>query len=266
MPAIDPGKLAGELDDLVGLVHDPDDTTHAVLDLLDYYADRTRRPKLASAADIARRFGVPGPVLRQVTRRVAEAARNLPDDGDRLADALWEADFRETRLAAAAIFEDREDEGVPAWVEEHARQCSDSVVLNALGAKSLRTWRTVRPEAFLDRIWDWMDGSDRRLIAAACISLGAAIAEPEYRVGPGVFQGLERRLGVLAGRARAALTELLRQLGARSPAEAAQMLKDHIKHGDGHRTVASVIRASLTAYPTRQRKVLEAALSAVEAG
>jgi hypothetical protein len=266
MPAIDPTRFSRELDSLVGLVEVPEEATRACLNLLDFYADRTRRPALTSTADLARKFGAPSPVVRQLSRRLAQAANNLPDAGDRLADALWEADFRETRLAAVAIFEQRTDEGVPAWVEEHARTCTDRIVLSALGGQSIQSWRAAHPDAFLERAWSWIDTSDSRLITVAIVALGEAVSKPEFPLGPKLFQGLESRFDRLAAQPQWPLGELLRKLASRSPAETAQMLTYHLTHGQPHRSLAIAIRTSLPSFPARQRKALEAALSGDEPG
>ncbi len=266
MPAVDPVRLTRELDALAALVQDPDEATRACLSLLDFYADRTRRPKLASTADLARRFGVPAPVVRQLSRRLAESARALPDSGDKLANSLWDSGFRETRLAAAAIIGQRDDDGAPRWVEGHARGCDDSVVLSALGGQGLQAWQTTRPDAFLERVWSWIDASDPRLTALALIALGGAVNQADFSLGPNVFQGLESRLDELASQPRQALVELLRHLAVRSPAETAQMLKRHLKRRSGHPALTQAVRSALPHFPSRQRRVLEAALSAEDAG
>jgi len=262
MPAVDPMRLARELESLAGLVQDSAETTRACLNLLDFYADRTRRPTLATTADLEPKFGVPAPVMRQLSHRVAQAAHDLPDAGDLLADALWESGYRETRLTAAAIFEARVDDGVPSWVEEHAISCSDAVVLNALGGQSLRSWRAAEPDVFLTRVWSWMDSSRAHLPTVALIALSAAISRPEFTLEPELFQGLERRLDQLAAHPRGALRDLVSHLALRSPAETAQMLKDQMVHGAKQREVFAVVRSALPDFPPRHRKVLEAALSA----
>jgi hypothetical protein len=266
MPAIDLTRLSHELDSLGGLVDDPESAVRACLNLLDFYADRTRRPTLRSTADMARKFGAPSPVVRQLARRLALAAINLPDAGERLADALWEADFRETKLAAVAIFEQRADDGVPAWIEAHARTCTDKTVLSALGGQGIRSWRAAHPDAFLERAWSWIDESDSRLMTVAIMALAEAISQPEFPLGPKLFQGLESRFDRLAAQPGRTLGDLLRKLAARSPAETAQMLKYHLTHGKSQRAMAGAVRSSLPSFPARQRRVLEAALSGEEPG
>jgi len=265
MPAIDPTRLSHELDSLGGLVDDPEAAVRACLSLLDFYADRTRRP-MTTTADLARKFGAPAPVVRQLAHRLASAATLLPDSGERLADALWEADFRETRLAAVAIFEERTDDSVPAWVEAQARTCSDKTVLSALGGQGIRSWRAAHPDAFLERAWSWIDESDSRLTAVAIMALAEAISQPEFPLGPKLFQGLEDRFDRLAALPRRTLTDLLRKLADRSPAETAQMLKYHLTHGQSQRAMGDAVRSSLPSFPARQRRVLEAALSGDEPG
>lgn len=266
MPAVDPARFSRELESLTRLVEDPEAATRACLNLLDFYADRTRRPTLTSAADLARKFGAPAPVVRQLSRHFAKAANGLPDAGDRLADALWETEFRETRLAAAAIFEGRTDERVPAWVEEHARECTDRVVLGALAGQSIQSWRAAHPNAFLERAWSWIDTSDSRLSTVAILALGEAVSQPEFPLGPKLYQGLESRFDQLAPLSRRTLGDLLRKLASRSPAETAQMLKYHLKHGASKRSLAAAVRVALPSFPDRQRKVLEAALSGDRSG
>jgi hypothetical protein len=267
MPAIDPTRLARELDALAQLVQDPEEATRTCLKMLDFYADRTRRPTLASTADLDRRFGVPGPVQRALSHRLALAARDLPDQGQHLADVLWQAGYRETRQAAAALFETRTDPYVAAWVEDHGRGCIDMVVLRQLGVQSLKSWRAAHPDLFLARIWSWFDSpGEPLLMALALLALNEAVRQPQFGVGPEVFQGLEARQDALAAQPRRAVGDLLRSLAVRSPAETAQFLKDHLKRAGGQKSLSAVIRTALPEFPSRQRRALEAALSAKETG
>jgi hypothetical protein len=261
MPAVNPRRLSRELDSLVDLIGDPDETARACLNLLDLYADRTRRPTLTTTADLARKFGAPGPVIRELSHRLAQSARTLPDEGERLAGVLWNAGYRETRLAAAAIYAQRADEQVPAWVEARARECRDSVVLKALAAQSLRAWCESDIDAFLDWVWHWLDDADSRLHRVALLSLGEALRRPAFPLEPRIFQALNTRLDDLTDGSRRALGDLLRLMAGRSPAETAKLLEDHLKDAHRHRHLLTVVKGVLPHFPQRQRSLLEATLS-----
>jgi hypothetical protein len=261
MPAIDPARLDRELESVVQLVSHPEEAARACLTLLDFYADRTRRPTLTTTADLEQKFGVPGPVVRELSHRLSTAARALPDRGDSLADVLWGSGYRETRLAAGAIYEHRDDETAPAWVAARARECRDPVVLEHLGSRALLAWRAGDPDGFLAHVWSWLDEGDSQLTVVALTALCEAVRQPGYALAPSLFEGLAERLGGLAATSSRLLGELVRLMAARSPAETAQLLKRVIRESEGGQAVAATIDAALPHFPERQRMLLRSALS-----
>ena len=70
--------------------------------LLDFYADRARRPgQSGKPAPLIDAYKVHPPVLRHILQELIPLAAENPDAGLALCDALWEQPYLEFRLLAS---------------------------------------------------------------------------------------------------------------------------------------------------------------------
>src|SRR3989304_215281 len=105
MPAIQLARLKIQSAQLSEDFVRPDKFVRGLRDLLELYADRTRRSgQFGEPAPLLPAFKVPAPVLRQVLKDLAPMATGDPQGGLALCEALWAEPFLEFRLLAAYLW------------------------------------------------------------------------------------------------------------------------------------------------------------------
>ena len=261
MAAIDPARLEREVRELEQHFSEPAALRREVLALLDFYANRARRPGASSAAsDVPCSFGVPRPVLHSMRKVLRQRAADDPGGAMAAADALWETGYREARLLAAGIVGSQRGGTVADWVEAHAPHCDDSVALAELAGAGLSGWRKSDVSAFLERVATWMEGQGPRLQSLAMSALTAAVEDTSFEHLPALLTRLEGKAGKARGEAKRAMVSLVRSMARRSPPEAARFLLDEMERGTpgASRLAASVLEA----FPEAQRRRLASALRA----
>lgn len=260
MPAVNPERLRQQVEDLLTLLGDQVALKRQCLDLLDYYADHTRR-SLASGGvkDAEGVFGVPRPVVRALSQGLRSRTQQKPALILPTATVLWEAGYRETRLLASAILGGIQQMEVAQWAETRASNCDDRVVLMELASQGLAGLREADPTAFLDRASEWLGSTHRWLRLFALMALHSAVENPTFEDLPTVFRLLSGVSEKARGESRKALYALLRTLTRRSPPESARFLLDELaREVPG---TQRTIRASLGHFPARQQELLKHALS-----
>ena len=81
MPAIDLSRLSREVDRLRSAFASPGDVVRGAVDVLDFYAERARRPSAVPAPeDRGRSLDVPAPVLRAIGIGLQTQAGVQPED------------------------------------------------------------------------------------------------------------------------------------------------------------------------------------------
>jgi hypothetical protein len=260
MPAIDPLRLEREIDQLVEAIDDPIAIRRESLDLLAFYADRTRRSASAKGArGSTKSFGVPRPVLRILGHALHQRAPKKPVAALAAADSLWQAGYRETQFMAAALLGGLKGDEVPAWAEEHVGGCKDYAALQELAERGLAGWRTGSREDFLSRASVWLETTNARLRGLALLALAVEVATPTFEDLPSVFRMARGQADSVRGETRQALFALVRALAQRSPPETARFLLDDLP--DGGAGTRRLVREVLTEFPPRHRAALRKALS-----
>jgi len=152
VPAANPRRLESQVEALVGLIHDPNLLQKQAVEILTYYADRTRRPGVQRSTRVdPPQLNVPSSVLRTLRTRLKQALDIVPDQAVPVADAMWEAGLRETQLLAVSILGCMRSAESSAWVEARFPSCRDPHVLARLADEGLAAWRLGNPQAFLER-------------------------------------------------------------------------------------------------------------------
>lgn len=247
MPAIDPDRLTRQVAKAVAAFGDSIELRRRTLDILEFYADRTRRPGPSTEVeDVPPSFGAPRPVMRALGRGLVQAAAGRVERALAAAEALWRADYRETRTLAAALVGSLQDRAGPAWVEQHAIATEDGVVLSELAGRGLAGWRSSDPSGFVGDLTRWLDSSRRPVQHLALLAIIAAVDDPAFRRLPPLFPILSGRSGSFRGEIRKAFTAAVRSLAVRTPAETTHFLLAEIGSGDpGAVRLARSILASL---------------------
>ncbi len=103
MTAINPAQLTIHCAELSSHFTDPDQFVRELHDLLQKYADHIHRSGRTSTVSKLPSYQVPTPVLRTVEREIKRFMTISPSQGLLLVDALWEEEYLETRMLAAAF-------------------------------------------------------------------------------------------------------------------------------------------------------------------
>ncbi len=260
MPAVDPARLAREIDAILEHFGDPGALRRLVLDVLDFYADRARRPGASIHADDAPwAFGVPRPVLRSMGRALRARSVQQPQVALAAAEALWGAGYRETQVLAASILASQAGPQAADWAQPRAEACQDRAALAELAGPGMEGWRRAEPQAFLARASVWLRSANPRLLAFGLLALTAAVEAPGFVDLPAVLRMLAGVCGETRGESRRGLVALVRVLARRSPAETARFVLDELEA----RTPGAerLLRGVLEAFPAPQRERLAQALS-----
>jgi hypothetical protein len=260
MPAINPDRLKKQVDSLLAVVGDPVELQKICVELLDFYADRTRKSDVVGEVnDTYYTFDVPNPLMRVLSHGLRARLREQSASAFPAAAALWEAGYRETRILASTILGEQYGEQLPSWAETWAIECDDRIVLRELADKGLVSWRKTDPTAFLEKAEIWLNSTKKKLGSFSLLALQSAVEDPSFEDLPTVFRLLDGTTARFRGAYFHALLQLITALAKRSPPEAAHFLLDELATGDPG--TKRVVQSVLENFPMRQRQLLERALS-----
>ncbi len=259
MPSIDPERLGREIEALFASIDDPPVFRRALLDLLDFYADRTRRPGASTRADdVPWTFEIRQPLLHELSRALTARLSGRPDAALAIARELWLVELREPQVLAADALGCRSDRIVAEICEQWAPTCRDNRVLEALAGRALAGWRRRSSGEFLVQVERWMLDARPSLRLLALEAMRFAVEDASFERLPRVFRMLDRLSGEVRGGARRAFRRLVEALALRSSRETARFLIDELSHT---RAAARLVRELLPVFDEGLRATLEAALS-----
>ncbi len=261
MSAVKPTRLNEQIDEIVDQIADPISLRRKCVDVLDLYADRTRRPnRLETADEVARSLRVPKPVIRAIGVALRRRAQEQPQHARPASAALWEAGYRETRLLACAIMSGLAHADVPQWAIDYAANCDDEEVIVELARVGLDSWRKFDASRFLDEAQTWLHDSSRSIRTFGLLALGSAAEDHQFKDIPSIFRLIAGLTATAKLEEKRALRRLVETLVERSPPEAARFLMDEIAAAGT--PAQNLTRNTLDLFPARQRELLESTLSA----
>lgn len=260
MTAVDPQRLAREVEALGKDLKSPKSLRGRVVALLDIYANRTRHT--AASADPKRApwsFDVPAPILRTLKQYLREQLADKLELVWAIADELWLANYRETQMMAADMLSLQRGEQAAEWAEAHAAGSVDIAALAALAGSGLAGWRQADPQGFLARISTWLQGEEAGARTLGFHALAAAARDPTFENLPSIYSMLSVVSQPARGDARRAMFELVSALARRSPAETAHFLLERLERGGSEAT--RLARHVLGDLPAPQQAAVRKALS-----
>lgn len=260
MTAVDPQRLAREIESLGTVLDDPKSLRSRIIALLDIYADRTRRT--GGGANPERThwsFDVPPPILRSLKLFLQGKLAQKPNLVWEITDELWHAGYRETQLLAIDVLMLCSDHKVAEWVEEHATESVDNATMATLARDGLSGWRQSAPKDFIAAASRWLQDEKAMIRAFSLYGLGAAVRDPAFEDLPTIFSMLHDFTQPTRGESRRGLLELMRALANRSPAETTHFLLDRLKREGAQ--AERLARSVLEILPKAQRIAIQQALS-----
>ena len=230
MPAIQPEQLQRQIDQLLGSVADPTGFIRSCMHLLDYYADRTKRPRGSAAKlEIAKILRVPRPVMKTICARIRQFESGEPEHWLIIAQGLWKKAIRESRQVAACALEKSPDEEIATVVEDWAMICEDDQALEYLTSTGLKHWRKQDLKRFYHIMQIWLGDNRLRIRHLAVLAIMGRSEDEDFQELPQVLNLLAGLTAQLRGSSQRSLTILVRQLASLSPPEVAKYLIDELQ-------------------------------------
>ncbi len=211
MPAVDPNRLARQVEELATEPRDPNQMARVVRDLVEEYSD-TAKPSVPS---------VPTPVIRSLRKALQQHGQH-----EAIAEALWNEGLPDTRMLAAGLVERIEGPEVAATANRWAIQNVAIEVVLELADRGLAGWRRADPTGLLDQVTIWLDARKRRSRVLAVYVLRALVSDPDFEDLPSAFRLIEGRLGEIRGEMREAMVALITALEKLASEETVNFLSD----------------------------------------
>lgn len=211
MPAIDPHRLALQLESLRSQSSDPDRIARTVQDLVEEYSDPHRSSTPA----------VPAPVIRSIRAALRKLEQPII-----ISETLWNGGRPDSRLLAAGLLERVEGPEVASIAERWAGQSVSIEIVRELGQRGLSGWRRADPAGFLSQLSRWLDGRKRRSRVLAVYALRGRLSDSDFEDLPSALGLVEGRLAGVRGETREALIALVTTLAKAAPEETAGFLND----------------------------------------
>jgi hypothetical protein len=257
MAAVDRARLARQVEYVAGALEDPLSFRTRFGDLMEFYADRTRRPAPHAAG-----YGVPAPVVKALETALLEKARTS-EQAALLADVLWSIETRESRVIALFLIRAYPSEDVLARVVAWSGATRDPYVLQELAGPALMELRRKAPAAFLEAMRVGRSGSSSGTRSFALRALAQAVADRSFQALPEVLVLLAQEAEGASRDDAQAHVELVVALARRTPGETARVLREALER---HRPWSyRLAAAALPELPERTRASLQRSLSASRA-
>lgn len=257
MPAIDRARLALQTARVADAAGDPEALRRRFRDLMEFYADRTRRLMPDSDG-----YGAPLPVLKAQASALAERA-TTSDQAALLADVLWSMEFREARLVAAKLIRGQPPDDILYRILAWAGTTRDPLIMAELAGPSLGEARRRAPATFLQTMMDGCRAATSSQRSFALRALADAAADRSFQALPDVLEVLSRGVEAPVGDEARSLTLLVVALARRTPGETARVLRDALDRRQpwAYRLAA----AAMPELPERTQASLQRSLSASRA-
>ncbi len=259
MPAIQPALLRQQAALLVEHFDDPPAYLRSLHYLLDFYADRARRPgQSGMPAPITTSYNVRPPVLKMILQELAPPASEDPEAGLALCDALWAEPTLEFRLLATMLLgqipptpPERIISRLKAWLVPDL----EFFLIEALMNHALGQLRQEYPQAMIRLVQDWLESNKPLYQQLGLRALLPLVLNPEFENLPVFFRLLQPLACNVPVGLRPDLLDVLAALAHRSPQETAYFLRQALNF-PGAADAPWVVRQMLDEFPLETAQML----------
>ena len=238
------------------LLGEPGRFARACYELLEFYADRTKRRNTAiGQVETARVLRVSRPVMRTLCMDIQRFEHEEQRDWLEAAELMWNTGVREGRFVAACLLNKASPENASIYAEAWAETCEDVVALGWLASDGLSAWREQDPEIFLQMLKRWINDQRLQVRHLALLLITNASRDSTFdKYLPETFRILHGISAKVRGESVQSLYGLMRQLAKKSPAETTKFLLDENKAG--HPSVKRLIRNTTESLPDNYREAI----------
>jgi hypothetical protein len=259
MPAIQPDLLQRQIDELLGQANEPSAFIRTAINLLDHYADRTKRPRSSAVkVEIAKVLRVPRPVMKMLCMRLQLAPTRLSEEWFEIGSGLWGHATREARQLAACVLNKCPEDQVESLVESWVVACEDDEAIEYLALEGLKAWRVQDLERFYRTIVSWLGDGRLRMRFMGILAFYGRSQDEDFNELPRMLSILSGTSAEVRGSSQRALSNLIRSLAEISPPEVAKFLIDDLRSKTpGAQRLA---QASLSVFPVRLQHEIQAVM------
>lgn len=194
MPAIDLARLKTQSAKLVDKFHNHYEFIEELINILQYYTNRTMRN-----SHIVKRLSIPThhtptPVLKQIERDLVPLADRFPSKALTLATELWKIGSLETRLLSANLIGMIAPiDAIPllARLPDWLAQTTDKLVFQTLLVGSFSRIRRENPDAFFLILEEWLKSTRPNMQRWGMQALIPLISDSGFQNLPAVFRILQ---------------------------------------------------------------------------
>jgi len=260
MPAINPDKLAKEVKQIQNLVGNPRELRWRVMELFEFYSDRTqRRSSSPTASHTEKQFRVPHPVTQAVKRGLKKSLTEFQEYRTDISNELWNTNYRETKILAIALLEDLPFEEILKYAETWSTETKDIEILTKLAKTLVSSWKEVNYSGFLSTSTKWLIDDHFHRKVFSLLVFHQVVLEPDFSDLPLIFRLLQDHKVAEFPELRKILHGLLRALAQRSAPETARFLLDILEQDNS--LGRKLIKVLLECFPHDQQELLKRALS-----
>ncbi len=233
MPAIQTARLRQQSALVAEHFNDPAAYVRSLHYLLDLYSDRALRPgQSGKPGPLSEAYQVYPPVLRMILQELIPLARNEPENGFALCDALWKETHLEFRLLASMLIGqmpvdkvEKVTERIHYWITVDLEvQLVDAILTNSFVSLSKQ-----RPDVVESLIQNWLNNSSSFYQQLGLRALLPLINDPDFENLPVFFSMIHPFIGNAPGVLRPDLLDVLVALAHHSPQETAFFLRQCLK-------------------------------------
>jgi hypothetical protein len=263
MPAIHPARLKIQVSELAAYYDAPNEFLRELRSLLEFYADRTRRPgQSGKPQPLIQAYQVPKQVLRRLENELKSQISADPDPAISLADALWGDGWYETRMLAVYILGNLPTEDLTVLIErlqDWGKSCQEDVLLDALLETGTLQLASDSLDTYATLLENWLEMPDSNLRKMGLRGLPGLIRNPEFANLPLVYRLLTPYVQEVSSSLETDLLTAIRALAKRSPNETAYYLQQNLQAS--HRSgTAWITRQSLDEFPREVQESLRETL------
>jgi hypothetical protein len=231
--------------------------------LMDFYADRARRPGQSGLpSPLVAAYNVRPPVLRQIVQELIPLVQADPEQGLALCDALWEQPVLEFRTLAAMLLgqlptdpPERITARARTWIAPDLEPHLIKIVL----VHALARLRQEQPAVLVRLFQDWIESSDKFHQQLGLQALLPLIRDPGFENLPVFFRTIQPLARQAPPVLRPDLLDVLEALAKRSPTETAYFLRQTLETPDALDT-PWLIRQLMHAFPPENQSALREAM------
>jgi len=251
MPAINPARLKIRCTKVGTHFSDPYKFITKLHDLLNYHADRIRRPsEVGTPLPLIPAYHVPVPVLRGLEREILPRIKDAPQEALALADALWSEEWLETRLLAAAILGHvlpTSPDPILDRVQKWGADCTEALLQKALFTQGISHIREHYQDEFLRIVSNLVANPKKDTQREGLYAILPLLEDESFQNLPVVYRMLSTILGQEEIGLQSEIVAVVKVLAKRSEQETAFFLQEKLLTSAKPR-ITRIIRQSLSSF------------------